>query len=433
MQSKLVWSILCSLVLGIFYIQAYGDTYKHIGANGKVTYSDSPVSQKSVKVINLSQNNKFGFKASEAKIYVSAGRPASSSPTGSSVSQSSTPSFVAVADTKEVKSVKWNPGHYISLYPKQDEPYYFNSVLKDLKANPSFKGVQKKYFWNKLEPTRGAYDFSEIKKDLANLSVIKKRLVLVVQAESFITSEKLVPSYLLSHEYEGGVYPINSGKGFNVAYYNTKVQDRMVLLVEALGKEFNGHPYLEAVTFEETSPGSKEPEWHRTYIKNYIAGMLKVAGAANKAFPNTVVIQYVNYPETSLSQIVGTLISSGIGMGGPDTCENNTHLAKGVYTYYPKISGVVPIGMGVDYHNYQSSVGGGGPIDKPSIASIHQFAVAKLKPNYMFWLRRTKEPSNGSNYWQDVLDYFKKFDWQSDPDGGINTNCPKLFKQCNTN
>lgn len=433
MQSKIVWSILCSLVFGIFYIQAYGDTYKHISANGKVTYSDSPVSQKSVKVINLSQNNKLGFKVPEAKIDVTAGPPASSSPTGASVSQSATPSFVAVADTKKVKSVKWNPGHYISLYPKQDEPYYFNSVLKDLKANPGFKGVQKKYFWNKLEPTRGAYDFSEIKKDLANLSVIKKRLVLVVQAESFITSEKLVPSYLLSHEYEGGVYPINSGKGFNVAYYNTKVQDRMVLLVEALGKEFNGHPYLEAVTFEETSPSRREPEWHKAYIKNYIAGMLKVAGAANKAFPNTVVIQYVNYPETSLPHIVGTLSSSGIGMGGPDTYRNNIHLAKGVYAYYKNASGIIPIGMGVDYHNYQSSVGGSGLIDKPSIASIHQFAVEKLKPNYMFWLRRTKELNNGTNYWQDVLNYFQSFNWESNPTGSLSDVCPSAFVSCNTN
>lgn len=342
------------------------------------------------------------------------------------------------ADTQSEKDVpnagvKWHPGHYISLYPKQDEPYYFNSVLNDLITNPHFKGVQKKYFWNKLEPLKGFYDFSEIKKDLTSLSRINKQLVITVQAESFITSQKLVPSYLLSQEYEDGVYPINTGKGFNVAYYNKKVQDRMVLLVEALGKEFNSHPNLEAINFEETSPSRQEPEWHRAYIKNYIAGMLRVVGAAKKAFPNTVVIQYVNYPESSLPFIVDTLRSSGIGMGGPDTNPNNRHLAQGVYTYYPQISGVIPIGMGVDYHNYQSSFGGSGPLDKPPIASIHQFAVDKLKPNYMFWLRRTKEPSNGSNYWQDVLNYFKNYDWQSGPDGGLNTGCPSAISPCNTN
>lgn len=329
--------------------------------------------------------------------------------------------------------VKWHPGHYVSLYPKQNEPYYFNSVLSELRENPGFIGVQKKYFWKKLEPLKGEYDFSEIKRDMNALSGINKRLVLTVQAESFITSEKLVPSYLLSEEYEGGVYPINTGKGFNVAYYNIKVQDRMILLVEALGKEFDGHPNLEAVNFEETSSSRPEPEWARVYINKYIDGMLRVAGAAKKTFPNTVVIQYVNYPESSLPLIVGTLRSAGIGMGGPDTYQNNRHLAKGVYAYYPKISGVIPIGMAVDYHNYQSSVGGSGPLDKPTIASIHQFAVDRLKPNYMFWLRRTKEPTNGSNYWQDVLNYFESFDWRTDPSGGLHTNCPSAIAPCNTN
>jgi len=329
--------------------------------------------------------------------------------------------------------VKWHPGHYISLYPNQKEPYYFYSAMIDLRGNPSFKGVQKKYFWNKLEPSYGVYDFSEIRADLDNLARINKRLIITIQAESFITSEKLVPTYLLASEYEGGVYPINSGKGFNVAYYNHRVQDRLVELLEALGREFDSHPNLEAVNLEETSPSRTEPEWHRAHIKNYISGMLRVSAAAKKSFPSTVVIQYVNYPESSLPLIVSTLKSAGIGMGGPDTYQNNTHLAKGVYTYYPKMSGVIPIGMGVDYHNYQSSVGGGGPFDKPSVSSIHQFAVSKLKPNYMFWLRRTKEPSNGSNYWQDVLNYFNHFDWKSDPTGGLNYTCPIAIAPCDTN
>lgn len=329
--------------------------------------------------------------------------------------------------------VKWHPGHYITLYPNQKEPYYFYSAMIDLRGSPGFKGVQKKYFWNKLEPSYGVYDFSEIRTDLANLARIEKRLVITIQAESFITSEKLVPPYLLTSEYEGGVYPINTGKGFNVAYYNVNVQNRMVLLVEALGKEFDKHPNLEAVNLEETSPSRPEPEWGRAYLKKYIDGMLRVAGAAQKSFPSTVIIQYVNYPESSLPLVVSTLQSAGIGMGGPDTYQNNTHLAKGVYTYYPKISGVIPIGMGVDYHNYQSSVGGGGPFDKPNISSIHQFAVSKLKPNYMFWLRRTKEPSNGSNYWQDVLSYFNHFDWKNDPTGGLSNICPSAIAPCDTN
>lgn len=332
-----------------------------------------------------------------------------------------------------VASTKWHPGHYVLLYPKQKEPEYFYSVMLDLRANPVFRGVQKKYFWNKLEPQKGTYDFSEIRSDLANLARINKQLILTVQAQSFITSEKLVPEYLLAEEYEGGVYPINTGRGFNVAYYNTPVQDRLIALVQALGREFDQHPNLEAINFEETSPSRQEPEWHRAYIKKYIDGMMRVAISAKQSFKHTLIIQYVNYPESSLPSVFKTLQTWGVGMGGPDTYQNNKFLAQGVYSYYPKLAGELPIGVAVDYHNYQSSVGGSGPMDKPSIESIHRFAVSALKPNYMFWLRRTKEPSNGSNYWDDVLTYFKGMDSRVDPSGGLSANCPKAVTPCSNN
>lgn len=338
----------------------------------------------------------------------------------------------AKADIKS-EGKKWHPGHYILLYPSQKPSAYFNTVIRELRANPAFVGVQKKYLWKDLEPQYGVYDFSEIKSDLANLAAIDKQLVLTVQAESFLHGEIRVPAYLLGNEYDGGVYPINSGQGYNVAYYNTNVQARMVALVQALGKEFDSHPNLEAVNFEETSPSRQEPEWHRAYFKNYIAGMLRVAVEARRAFPSTVVIQYVNYPETALPMIIETLKDNGLGIGGPDVYENNPYLAKGIYSYYPKLAGVLPIGVSVDYHNYQSSVGMSGSIDNPPIESIHQFAMKQLKPNYMFWLRRTGSFSNKTDYWKNVLDYMKRYDRSNDVAGGLSTACPRVISPCMQN
>lgn len=325
--------------------------------------------------------------------------------------------------------VKWHPGHYILLYPNQKEPDNFYSAMRDLRGNPIFRGVMKLYFWNKLEPQYGVYDFSEIRADLTNLARINKQLVVAIQGVSFVSNEKLVPSYLLTEKYEGGVYPIKTGKGFNIAYYNARVQDRLVALLTALGKEFDGNPNLEAIRLQETSPSRQDPEWGRAHVTKYMAGMLKVAIATKAAFPHTVVIQYINYPERFLPRFVDTLQSAGIGIGGPDVYQNDTYLEQGAYSFYPGVSGVVPIGVSVDYNNYQSS-GGGASLDKPSIGSIFNFAVDKLEPNYMFWLRRTREPLNGSNYWQDVLDYFGKSDWQADPAGGLNAACPKSFLKC---
>ena len=102
-----------------------------------------------------------------------------------------------------------------------------------------------------------------MRADLTNLARINKQLVLAIQGVSFVNSEKLVPSYLLTEEYGGGVYPINTGKGFNVAYYNAKVQDRLIALLTALGKEFDGNPNLEAIQLQETSPSRQDCKWGR--------------------------------------------------------------------------------------------------------------------------------------------------------------------------
>jgi hypothetical protein len=326
-------------------------------------------------------------------------------------------------------AVKWHPGHYIMLYSNQSEPYYFNSVLTDLTNHPKFQGVQKQYFWNKLEPQYGVYDFSEIQSDLANLAKINKRLILRIQAESFTTYDKRVPYYLQTSEYQGGVYMIDTGKGYNAAYYNTKVQIRMIALVQALGKAFDANPNLEMINLEETSPSKADSTWNATYLNDYINGMLNVAIAARKAFPTTVVDQFVNYPASQLPQIFNTALTYGIGVGGPDTKQNNTYLISGVYAYQPQVTNILPISMTVDYSNYESSYAGNSTLDYPSVASIHQFAGTALKSNYLVWLRRTAE-SNGSNYWGSVLKYIDTYNWQADPSGGINTKCPTAIAPC---
>jgi hypothetical protein len=283
----------------------------------------------------------------------------------------------------------------------------------------------KKYFWDLLEPSYNVYDFSSIRNDLANLAAIGKQLVITIQAETFNTNDKRVPAYLLDPVvYDGGVYLIDTGTGYNLAYYNVNVQNRMIALINALAVEFDQHTNLEAINFEETSPSKVDPTWNNLYITDYINGMLRIAQAAKAAFLSTVIIQYVNYPESSLAHIISTLQASGIGMGGPDTYATNASLAAGIYSYHPALSGVLPIGMQVDYNDYESSTGGGGPVNLPSIASIHAFAVASLKPNYMFWLRRTYEAGTGYNFWQDVLNYFGAYNWATNPTGGMISTRP---------
>ena len=336
-----------------------------------------------------------------------------------------------------IRYKKWNPGHYVLVYPQGSESNeqhqrYLNVVFSEIVNNPGFKGIQKQYYWNKLEPSKGYYDFSEIKRDLAELKKINKRLIVSLEERSFITQTKHVPSYLLTSEYEGGVYPINNNNGFNATYYNENVQDRLIKLVQEMGKQLDEYPNLEAINFEETAHSMSSSFWSRDLSRRYYAGVVKLALAAEKAFPTTVVIQYINYADSYLESIFETMLNAGVGVGGPDVYENNPGLAISSYSYFPRVAGLLPIGMAVQHHNYQSSIGGSAPISPPSIESIHKFAKDRLHASYMFWLRR-EGSNNVGNYYKNVIDYFKNIDWNADPAGGLNTQCPVMFNECLTN
>lgn len=303
-----------------------------------------------------------------------------------------------------VSQKKIYKGNYIYVYPNQREPAYFNGVLQELEDLPGFVGVQKKYFWENLEPEFDIYDFSEIESDLARLNRVGKKLVLSFQAESFNTGKKHVPQYLLSEFYSGGVYPIETGSGFNLAYFNKNVVSRVNRLVVALAKNFDGHPALAAINFEETSPSIRDSAWQKKYLDDYLAGMLDIARVANKSFKNTVVLQYVNYPENRLAYIFSFLCANSIGFGGPDVKPKDKFLVNNVYRFYDQYSKYLPVGVAVDYDNYQNS---GAGIDIPSPQYLYCFALFGLKADYIFWLRRTKD-SFGIDFWSSVLSFFRE-------------------------
>lgn len=288
--------------------------------------------------------------------------------------------------------------------------------------------MQRVYKWNDLEPIEGKYDVNMIRRDLEALARVNKRLIVQIDAKSNRDGQVFVPSYLLKPQYEGGVYKCTT-VGNNAAYWNKGVQARMIALVKELGRQLNDHPSLEAVNFEETSPSNNNPEWVRTYMEGYLQGMENVVMAAREAFPNTVVIQYINWPVKPLPAMVERFRSARIGVGGPDVLVEDDGLIRGSYPVIQGVAGQVPIGMAVQYDNY-SQKSDNKKHAPPGIAALHQFALDKLKANYIFWLRRVREPANNSDYYADLRRYFDTLDWVADPAGGLETRCPTVFSRC---
>ena len=329
---------------------------------------------------------------------------------------------------------KWHPGHYVFLNMADINP------KEHLTAQ--FRGVQKCYGWPALEPEEGRYDFSVIKKDLALLKKHGKQLVLQVQYKAFGKGQRLVPAYIQGPQYGGGVYRASSGS-FDPVQWNKKVGERMDAFFAALGREFDADPNVEAVVLPETAPSANFGKAAQSGVERfteagYLEALKQRLTAMRRAFPRTVVIQYVNYPSGLLPELTDYMKSVGVGMGGPDVYPRPHQYydpEKGAYRLYPKMSGVVPLGAAVQSPDYsvaskqrtaafdsgkeRGSVQVNPEDEKPIPVGEHlALAQEKLKLNYLFW------SAHPHPCFENVKTFLAKPELARDPAGGLDAHLP---------
>lgn len=296
---------------------------------------------------------------------------------------------------------KWHPGHYVFVGGSEINP------AAHLDAH--FRGVQKCYNWSDLEPAEGRYDFTAIRSDLALLKTHGKQLVLQCQYKAFGKGRRLVPAYIQGPDYGGGVYRASSGS-FDPVLWNAKVGERMDAFFAALGRAFDDDPNLEAVVLPETAPSASlatktQDGVERYTTAVYLEGLKQRMTAMRRAFPHTVVIQYVNYPADIMPELTDYMRSVGVGMGGPDVYPRPHDYfdpQKGIYRLYPRMAGLVPLGAAVQSPDYsvaaklrtaafdrgqdRDAVKVDSRDEAPIPAREHlALARDRLKLNYLFW------------------------------------------------
>ena len=340
----------------------------------------------------------------------------------------------AVAATPVVTTpVKWHPGHYYTImsYGKNTS-WYLSQVYKELKATPALRGMQVRYRWSELESAEGEYNFSAIAKRLSELSAINKRLVIVIETKAFELSEEIIPDYVKTSMYEGGEFIFDNShtdnlQGKNMKLWNPLVRDRLSALMRALGQRFNSNPYFEGVGLSETSMGKSVTPLTSVQTDNYYANLLSVQQQMRKYFPNTVTFQFTNYPRPILESFINSLNEMGAGLGGPDVFLEDpallyTKIPQGVYNYYPKYSGILPLTPSVMHANYQNT-----RPDKtgyePTVSELLSFARDTLKANYIFW---TRDP----DYYRDVLQMLNLNAQKNTLSGGLDPTCPSVYSSC---
>ena len=328
------------------------------------------------------------------------------------------------------RDVKWHPGHYVFLGTSK-----LNTEVLTL---PHFRGVQKVYTWRDFEPEMGHYDFSLLKADLALAKMHDRQLVVQFSFKSFTAGARNVPDYLTGPEYGGGVYVTTKG-ALNPVIWNRKVAARFDALLTALGREFDQDPNLEAVNLPETAPSANfqklpQPEIEPYTEQGYFAALKQQMATLRRVFPNTVVIQYLNFPPNLLVELTDYAKEIGVGMGGPDVYPRESPLSDpmtGIYRLYGKLAGTVPMGAAVQIENYSIALkqrsgwgrvhlGATAPGDEiPFPVRDHlRLALQTLKLNYLFW------SANPANCFENVKKMLAEPDLAGDPAGGLESKLP---------
>lgn len=329
---------------------------------------------------------------------------------------------------------KWHPGHYIFVG--------HGAIRDDLIALPEFRGIQRCYSWAKLEPERDRYDFSSIRDDLARLRPLGKQLVLQIQYKAFGQGQRHCPGYLQGTEFGGGVYRASSGS-WDPVLWNDRVGERMAALFAALGREFDRNPGIEAAVLPETSPSAQLEKFPQAGVEpftteRYVAALKQHMLALRRAFPNTVVIQYANFPQSALPDLIAYMKEIGVGLGGPDVYPRPSNLSdpqKGIYRFYRSLAGTVPLGAAVQSPDYsvaswkrtaafnrgqdRASAVVTADEEKPIPTREHlQLAHDTLHLNYLFWSASPRE------HFSAVPAMLKEPDLAADPAGGLERSVP---------
>jgi hypothetical protein len=268
-------------------------------------------------------------------------------------------------------------------------------------------GAQIMYSWKQLEYDKDRYDFTIIKSDFNYLKSHGKKLFIQLQDATFNSDYIGLPDYLIAEEYSGGAAPQYNDNGVAEGWvakrWNPQVQHRFALLLEALGKEFDGK--VEGINLQESAIGVTSESDTTFTPERYAAGIKTNMLALKKAFPQSVAMQYANFmpgewlpweDKGYLRSVYQYGQEIGVGLGGPDLMVQRKGQLNHALAMMHENKYTVPLGIAVQDGNYVGKTGADsdynhyistGPAKSENLVPLlHAFAKDFLKVSYMFWV-----------------------------------------------
>ncbi|MBS1660035.1 MAG: hypothetical protein JST68_03185 [Bacteroidetes bacterium] len=270
-----------------------------------------------------------------------------------------------------------------------------------LLRHPMFTGAQIMYSWRDFEVQKGKYDFSLLRQDYEYLKKFGKKIFVQLQDVTFNPKNRAIPDYLLTEEYNGGdAFQYNDAgepEGRVAKRWNKKVRERFALLLEAIGREYDGK--IEGINLQETVVGVGSKRDTSFSEQGYLQGLKENMLALKKAFPKSVTMIYANFipgewlpweDKGYLRSIYRYGEEIGVGLGGPDLMVTNKAQLNHALRLMHEGQYTVPLGIAVQDGNYFGKTGEekedrGSGVRQNLVPLLYAFAKEFLKVRYMFW------------------------------------------------
>ncbi len=322
----------------------------------------------------------------------------------------------------------WQPGNaqtkgdkseqYIDAYKKylsatcpvvKDSIQHFVYFARDrediidhpLLQHPMFKGAQIMYSWRDFEFQKWKYDLTILKQDYEYLRKFGKELFIQLQDVTFNPKNSAIPDYLNTEAYNGGeTFQYNDeGKpeGRVAKRWNKKVRERFALLLQAIGKEYDGK--IAGINLQETAIGVSSKTDAGFTEQGYIQGLKENMLALKKSFPTSVTMIYANFipgewlpwnDKGYLRSIYQYGEEIGVGLGGPDLMVTRKGQLNHALKFMHEGQYTVPIGIAVQDGNYFGKTGDEKDDREDGsrqnlVPLLHAFAKDFLRVSYLFW------------------------------------------------
>ncbi len=267
---------------------------------------------------------------------------------------------------------------------------------------PGVVGIVKRYTWLSLEPTQGAYQFSEVQSDLAWAASNGMRLIIMIEDKTFVL-ERPNPPYLDAYT------PHNRAGGYTMVRWAPTVVTRFNALVAALGAQFDNNENFEGIATQETALGLDSSTLNAFGYtpEKYRDSYINTLTASTVSLPTSRVFWFMNFlvgNQTYIGDIASAVASKGVVMGGPDVWPDNKSLQSKVYPYYTQFHGKMPLFGQVENVCYSEPHMTSGYSTKYwTMAELFNYARTDLHVNYMFWVRITKPNAADAYYWDNAL------------------------------